>query len=510
MPKMEKGARVDMKKVVLLPLDERPCNYYFPYKIFNNEDINIIRPEKLGDKKKCANVDDIAVFLKKECKTADVLILSMDMLLYGGLIPSRLHQCSKEEIEARLEIVKQLKSENPEIKILAFQVIMRCPRYSSNDEEPDYYGICGEQIHNIGNILDRERQGLCDKSGIEELNKLVKPEYLEDYTNRRKFNLEFNMKTLEYVKYGFIDFLIIPQDDAAKYGYTAMDQVVVRDSISEELLQDRVLMYPGADEVELTLLSRMVNIFNDYYPKVYIKYAAQNAPFIIPPYEDRILGESVKSQLIAANCRLASSVSEADFVLAINCPGNDIGEAIRQPVKNQGYCVERNLMEYILFIEDCIKENKPVTIGDCAYSNGGDLELIALLNKKNLLDKVAGYAGWNTAANTLGTAIAQGVIYFYSKATSQHYDFLAGRYIEDAGYCSVVRKDISQNHLLGLGMNYFDVKESNGAISELVKEKLQSFVENSLSSIGDKVKINSVYMPWRRMFEIGIEVSYKK
>ena len=36
---------------------------------------------------------------------------------------------------------------------------------------------------------------------------------------------------------------------------------------------------------------------------------------------------------------------------------------------------------------------KPVVIGDNAYANGADLELIALLDKRKLLDKVAGYAG---------------------------------------------------------------------------------------------------------------------
>lgn len=497
------------KKVVLLPLDERPCNYDFPYKLFNSEDITIVRPEKLGNKKKSANAEDVEKFLIKECKTADMLVLSMDMLLYGGLIPSRLHHLSEEVVEERLKIVKQLKAENPELIIFAFQVIMRCPKYSSDDEEPDYYGICGEQIHKIGNIIDRSNQGLCDKSELDELYSLVKPEYLEDYTNRRKFNLKFNIKTLEYLKTGAIDFLIIPQDDSAKYGFTAMDQVIVRDRISEELLQDRVLMYPGADEVELTLLSRAINTFRNYKPKVYIKYASQNAPNIIPPYEDRTLGESVKYQLIAADCRIADTVGEADFVLAINCPGDYIAEAVNQPVKSQGYSVERNLIEYILFIEDCINESKAVTIGDCAYANGGDLELIALLNKRNLLDKVSGYAGWNTSANTLGTSIAQGVCFFYYKNTPQYYDFLMSRYVEDAGYCSVVRKDIARNHLSRLGMNYFDVKEKSGLISELAMKKLQDFIDNSLSSISGRVSINSVYMPWRRMFEIGIDVTYK-
>lgn len=48
-----------MKKIVLLPLDERPCNYNFPYKLFHNKDLRIIKPDKLGDKKIPANTIEI-------------------------------------------------------------------------------------------------------------------------------------------------------------------------------------------------------------------------------------------------------------------------------------------------------------------------------------------------------------------------------------------------------------------------------------------------------------------
>ena len=40
-----------MKKIVLLPMDERPCNYKFPKRLFENEEIQIIEPQTLGFKK---------------------------------------------------------------------------------------------------------------------------------------------------------------------------------------------------------------------------------------------------------------------------------------------------------------------------------------------------------------------------------------------------------------------------------------------------------------------------
>ena len=74
------------------------------------------------------------------------------MLLYGGIIPSRLHHFSLEELTGRLDAVRELKKRNPKLKIFAFALIMRCPSYSSSDEEPDYYEICGREIFLTGQI----------------------------------------------------------------------------------------------------------------------------------------------------------------------------------------------------------------------------------------------------------------------------------------------------------------------------------------------------------------------
>jgi len=57
-------------------------------------------------------------------------------------------------------------------------------------------------------------------------------------------------------------------------------------------------------------------------------------------------------------------------------------------------------------------------------------------------------------------------------------------------------------------MNYFDVREPDGMVASMVKEELQKFMEESLSSISDSVTIKKVSMPWSRMFEVNLEVEY--
>lgn len=497
-----------MRKVLLLPLDERPCNFEFPFKIFDSPEFRVVRPERLGEKKIPADFEEIRSFLLKEAVDADAAVISVDTLLYGGLIPSRLHSLEESEAGRRLQVLRELKAVNPGIKLYAFQCIMRCPTYSSSDEEPDYYETMGAEIHQIGKYTHMHSLGMCGAEELEELLARVDRSALEDYTNRRAFNLNFNIRTLGLVEDGTLELLVIPQDDSAPYGYTAVDQKAVRGEINAKLLNDRVLLYPGADEVAMTLLSRVLNDLSGRRPLVYLRYASVKAPFLIPNYEDRSLGETVKSHLMAAGCVITEELSQADFVLCLTAPGEKMLESDEQPACNIPYDVERNLMELLWFVDTCIGKKIPVAMLDNAYVNGGELALARLLNKQGRLLDLIAYAGWNTSANSMGTAIAQAVCWLFFGGTQSHYDFLVERYLEDFGYCAVVRKETTLNDLPALGMSYFDVREKRGTVARMVREKLIAFKGEYLSSIADFIQVGEVYMPWARMFEVGISAKY--
>ena len=268
-------------------------------------------------------------------------------------------------------------------------------------------------------------------------------------------------------------------------------------------------MYPGADEVELTLMSRVINVLKQKKPKIYIKYAADAARNIIPLYEGNMLSGTLKYHVLSAGCQMTESYEQADIVMAVTAPAGNMEEAINQPSKYPEYYAERNIAEMFDFIKERLNEGKIVTIADNAYANGGDLQIIRLLNANNLLMKVDGYAGWNTSANTVGTAIAEAVDAYHFGITSKHLNFLGQRYVEDIGYCSVVRQKITEE-LDGYEMNYFDVKEKDGIISKLIKKSLEDFVKEELYSLKGKLVIIKVILPWRRMFEVDIEVNYSE
>jgi hypothetical protein len=502
-----------MKKILYVSLDERPCNYNFPTMIADSTDIEMIYPpiELLGVKKKPANTNKLWDWVFENVDKADGAILSIDMLLYGGIVPSRLHSLSIEECEQRLENITKLKSIKPDLKIFAFNLIMRCPSYSSSEEEPDYYEDYGRLIFRTGYINHKKDLGIAEDEEIKELkdiNKKLPKHILNDYVGRRKINREVNRRVIDYVKKGFIDFLVIPQDDSSPYGYTAIDQQYVRESISKNGLNFKIYMYPGADEVGCTLLARMINEDKNICPKVYVRYSSTKGPFLIPLYEDRILNESVKYQVTCAGGQICSSLSEADIVLAINCPGGQMMEAMEEDKRDRGYNVDRNIVEFVNYIDYVVNEvKKPCIVGDVAFTNGGDLELVGLMRQKKLLFKVAAYAGWNTSSNTLGTCIAQGMLYSIYGSNQSHKDFLALRYVEDVGHCSFERQLVANEILPGMGFSDFNIDGQRGKVSKIVMEELIKFTEENLNYDNYHINITDCYMPWSRMFEVGLKVN---
>ncbi|MFA7529432.1 MAG: DUF4127 family protein, partial [Bacilli bacterium] len=60
------------RKIIYLPLDERPCNYLFPREIFAGTDIAVAAPPAaaMGKKKTPGDFQLIREFLLNECKDA--------------------------------------------------------------------------------------------------------------------------------------------------------------------------------------------------------------------------------------------------------------------------------------------------------------------------------------------------------------------------------------------------------------------------------------------------------
>ncbi len=496
-------------KIVMLPLDERPCNFDYPWMMPKTE-CELILPPKgiMGQKKIPGDVWKIADWLMEQVEAADAMILSLDTLIYGGILPSRLHHCTKEELTARLDIINRLRAKNPRMKLYAFGLIMRCPTYSSDDEEPDYYERVGAEIHLYGRYTHMEmlgKLGDAERADFDRVKSVVGEGELADYMGRRRTNLSVLMRALEYVRDGIIDYFIVPQDDAAVYGFTSMDQITVRKFLKDHTLHKKTAMYPSADDTGLTLLARAVAELSGIRTKVYVHYSSSKGGLTVPLFEDRIVCETVKYHILSINGIQVYSLPEADILLAMNIGSGMMDEG--EPGYVTAYDIERNLAEFVNCIEYALDMGKIVAIADVAWPNTADTELTRLLQRENLMLRIHAYAGWNTSSNTTGTALCQGVLYMTGRDERGNREFLLHRYYEDIGYMAYARQRVTDRYLADLGLSYRHVDGKDGKISELVRREVSEYMAENYPEIAALVRKISVRMPWERMFETDLKLN---
>lgn len=511
-------------KVVYLPLDERPCNLKYPQQLANMTEINIAVPSRsiLGDKKTPAHSDEINKWLDEEATDADYLIVSLDMLVYGGIVPSRLHSLSFEDGVQRLQTLKIIKERYKNIRIFAFNLIMRVPAYNSNDEEPDYYETYGERISNYGKLVDKEEQGELtewENGELILLKELIPGEVLSDFIGRRKVNSAVNLYSIDLVDEGIIDYLIIPLDDNAAYGFSSKEQRELVLKVDELNLMDQVAIYPGADEIGCTLFAKVFCEVKQYVPSIFVRYSSTMGPYIIPKYEDRSLFEGIKANVTAIGAVIIDSSQDADALLMVHSPAvgqSDVAEPTTPCHKrHRSYFSEVNIREFVQAMRYYINQGKVVALADVATCNGSDISLVKLLKKTNLIDRIEAYAGWNTSGNTIGTALAHGVIEsFYQKRGKDKQrrlksrEFYYSRLVEDWGYQTIVRPLVTERDVPRLGGTYFNITGAQDEIEAIICDQLNQFIEMCLNPIGEgRLQLQQVHMPWNRMFEIGFQLN---
>ena len=489
-------------KIVYIPLDERPCNYAFASQIAQGSPVRLAVPEigMLGVKKKPADMEAVLHFLREESMDADACVLSLDMLLYGGIIPSRIHQMSENALIERLETVRELKRQNPKLKIFAFALIMRCPSYSSADEEPDYYETCGREIFLTGQVKHKQALGVMTDAEADALLDTYGAKtgpYLEDFENRRRINRGILEKILTEYRDCF-EVLVIPQDDSSAYGYTTVDREYLKQVVAKSGLGD-VPMYPGADEVGMSLLANAACALMGRNPNMKLVFAHEDAPKMAPLYEDRPVGKTIPVLLQTSGCRITEE-EDADITLYLNYPAKDPVEVWQEP--SEGYKM-RDLVGFCDRIAADVRCGKLAAVADGAYCNGGDAELVQMLSQRIALTELAAYAGWNTSSNTLGTVACQAVFAWLFGKREQLALFTAQRLYEDVGYCGIVRREVTAM-IEPMGFGYFDAGETDGKVAQLVRRQLNVHMEQLLPEIARAYEIDRCRMPWKRMFEVDL------
>ncbi len=499
-------------RIGLLPLDERPVNTRYPAMIAAVAGVEVVLPppEMLSRARQPASSDGLAHWLHEQAAGLDALIVSMEMLGYGGLIASRTTDEPAATITNRLETLRQVRRVYHHLSILGFNVITRISNSNYNFEEALYWETDGQRIYRYSQLVDRQLQGQEVLAELKALRAEIPAAYLQDFMIRRLRNHTVNLNVLQLLAANVFDLLVISSDDTSEYGLGTREKRWIGEWVNRVLPDnERLLMYPGADEVGAALLARLIAGKN--HPRFAVRYAIPADAERTAPFEDGPVRITVERQIRAVGGVLVSDTDDADLIVAVNPPSpiqrdfdtEQAGVELRQ---RQPY-----LQTFVEQIRQWMTADRQVIVADVAYPNGSDPVLVDLLRAQVDLTQLAAYGGWNTAGNTIGVALAQGIAALRVRTPAQaeaQQRFLLHRFIEDWGYQHLVRAELRQ---------WLFAQQGNHEISPANFADSQVFIEQGLQRCLDqlpgfarrwRIVPGSVRLPWTRTFEVDFDLEH--
>ncbi|MDQ4121882.1 MAG: DUF4127 family protein [Acidobacteriota bacterium] len=498
----------DLKQnhLLYLPLDERFTTRDLFLSFAKITPFHVITPDKtiLPQKKKSPDMKNIVGWTEGAAGKSQAAIISADMLLYGGLIASRISNDSLDEIRSRLKILESIRHRNRLMKIFVSTTIMRMPAYSLAEEEPDYYADYGRAIFLFSYYSHRyEVSNNAKDKAVAESNKNQIPKHvLEDYLKRRQRNFTINKELINLVKKNVINRLVITLDDNAEYGLFKKEASELEQLANS--FKNRIAIYPGADEAQLPLLS-MLTLGNERI-SVYPAYRFPESRKLIPSFEGQPLEKSVEQQIQAAGGKIVNNTEEADCILYVNnFPDKQTFPPKRETSIENGEPLEIWLERAGIKSAD----KKLLIIADNRFYNGADTQLIASIFASKLAPEQIAYAGWNTSGNTLGSAVALGMLRQKIKKRKELFQeykkLLFIRFIEDWVYMTEGREQV-RNAMRERNLTDFAGTEVEKEYESQMKALFNSRSKRINSFLKTNFIVERVFFPWHRPFEVGLEV----
>jgi hypothetical protein len=486
----------------LIALDERPVNTRYPEMIGAIAGIEVLQPpvELRSAYKTPANCDAITDWLRQHAAQMDALIVSIETLGYGGLVLSRITHDPASTIIDRLEVLREVKQAYPHLRIYGFDLITRISRSNSDFEEPPYWTEYGNMIYRYSQLFDRAKQG--QEVDAASLRHAVPGEHMHDFVKRRLRNHAVNLTVIEMLADDIFDTLVISSDDTSEYGFGTREKRWLNEWLEKLGGDDRLLMYPGADEVGCALLARAIT---DQAPSFAVHYGIAADRDRIAPFEDGPVSLTVERQIRAIGGQIVDG--DAEFIVAVNPPSPaDKPFFDYTDMDTERAYREAPLWEFVNQIDAWINAGRHVIVADVAYPNGSDPVLVDLLRETIDLTRLAAYGGWNTAGNTTGTALAQGIAAARSQDEAARLRFLLHRYIEDWGYQHGVRHQLQE--WLNVRYNTPLINDENiRAAKDFIESRLNKRIAELPGFAGSwRVQPGSIRLPWQRTFEVDFDL----
>ena len=430
-------------RVALVPLDDRPVCLQLPVMLGEVADTEVFTPPRgvLGRFLKTGDGDAIARWLDGlDLTTIDAVVISTDMLAYGGLAGSRVPRVFETDARRRLESLIRLKQRRPDLRVYAFGTIPG--QAPANEADSDAWRQARARNHAI------------------------------------------NLSLVEPAALRAIDFLVFSHESAS-IGVDADNRSAMAEAIGKSGATDRVVIQPGADHLAMLLLARALAARFTYQPAVQAIYSSPTA---------RRASATIAAQVTTAGARLADRGGVQLFVYASRHESPDQADAFAARVAKAVDSAGR------VVVADVDLE------GDAF---GAWLPLVEGLRTRKLLPRLYSYASSNTTEESLGTALAHGLLYAVAvdkiapassaaglRVAAAQVKALLHRFVNDFLYQGVVRAQVMEDFVGPRNLNPRRLDESG-------RVRVEKHLASELKPLAESLTADFTAQPWRLPSPMG-------
>ncbi|MET3505832.1 DUF4127 family protein [Halalkalibacter oceani] len=423
-----------MGRILYVPLDDRPVNTDDVIMQGKSAGIEVITPNTASIRNRLdsqllacgssvtstysptfGDPANIRQFIVNHADSVDGFIISIDMLVYGGLIGSRRLRPTSggtyphydSTVTGLLDTLKQIKQRYPHKPIYVLDTVMRLATTPFVESETqDSYTESRSfmqqtrktetEFEPILNGYDLRPDGTAFGDPVH-FNK-------EQYYHARRHKFKTNRYVLEQLaKQQVIDFLAIGVDDASTEGVQMNEINWIEARINEWLdgtngqNRERAIILPDADGLGHCLLARMVNHLQhgSSTPRFQTRYYGPHGSTIINPYEYMNIEDNIRHHVeITGGDYVTSGPYDIEIISITSSAEAD--NAARRMAANG-------------------KKQLPTIVIDFVGAGPADPTVTHSLLATPFTGRILGYSGWNTAGNKIGIAVGMG---------QARYDFL--------------------------------------------------------------------------------------
>lgn len=382
-----------------LPLDNRAVNDLRPVWLAESCGIRLLMPDEslyatkldgqeanpngtsYGDRKA------LLQWLKDNEAQCDAFVISLDQLLSGGLVSSRV-LCGEEmsfEYEA-IDYLAELSARKP---VYVFDTVMRLA------STVNYQGLglreynlfrsygttaraelTGEEL-TIENIVRGYRYDENGELIVTELPQGAVRRYL--FARERKLRLaELMLENSEHLA-----FLFIGIDDSVPQNSIQTNEI----AYLRERLGENALLFTGTDELGMMMLTRAYLDLCQWRPTLTVRYFGGKEDGFADSFDVTTLRESLGQHIAALGCQEVETDGAAE-VLVLTRGSTDAEEA-----------------EFLRAWMDNEAAGRATIVIDAGGAQRSPEPTVAAISLKHLL----GYSAWGTAANAIGLGLSIGV-----------------------------------------------------------------------------------------------------